>query len=65
MKKKCNHKHTHTQLRPYQFGVVYGYSTWNGEYKTVEVPPVNGSITTYCADCGVKLKEIELVGEEL
>lgn len=44
-------------------GMSYGYAAYGGGYHNVEISPRRGYITTYCADCGKKIKRV-VVEEE-
>ena len=52
----CTHEIKHTQLLPKVLGEV-SYNYFTQEKKTLSEGK-EASIITYCADCGLKLKEV-------
>lgn len=59
MKTKCKHKTKHIEKVQGHICTVYG-DIINGQYFSYETPARNSIIITWCADCGKKLKSVEL-----
>lgn len=55
----CNHLIKHTERISGSPATVHGFHIL-GVYKSIKTPAMNSRITTWCADCGEKLKTIEL-----
>jgi hypothetical protein len=57
--KKCSHKNVYIDKEDGRYNMTHGYFILS-RYHSVEIPGHNSKITTWCADCGEKVKEVEL-----
>lgn len=55
----CEHKKIYTEKTKYQPATRYGFH-FMGEIKTLETPEVKSMIIAWCADCGEKIKQVEV-----
>lgn len=60
----CKHETKHTEMHPGRLASVNAYMV-QGKIETHVIPEIKASISTYCADCGVLLKRVEILDKSI